>query len=334
MLFLSIIIPIYNVEPYIGRCIESILSQITESVDSVEVIMVNDGTQDGSMDIVKLQISGSPFVTVINQENKGLSCARNAGLDLAKGKYVWFVDSDDWLLPEAVSRVIDVVRRCDGVDMIATRLLHHDEATGRESAENFPSMSARTGREYMFAGNLKGASQRYILRRQFLLDNNLRFLPGVYHEDGDFGIRMTYLAQSCYVLPDPVYVYRLRKTGSIMSSRKQKMNTDLVAIYQGLVKFADLHVAREEYWPFRAQAITCLWDTILFSRQQIFTPEFKEFYAKFSRYIHQETGFLLRHSRELTITQLRAAVHFYLFPLAWTKGKRLLRMGLEWFKCR
>lgn len=334
MLFLSIIIPIYNVEPYIGRCIESILSQITESVDSVEVIMVNDGTQDGSMDIVKLQISGSPFVTVINQENKGLSCARNAGLDLAKGKYVWFVDSDDWLLPEAVSRVIDVVRRCDGVDMIATRLLHHDEATGRESAENFPSMSARTGREYMFAGNLKGASQRYILRRQFLLDNNLRFLPGVYHEDGDFGIRMTYLAQSCYVLPDPVYVYRLRKTGSIMSSRKQKMNTDLVTIYQGLVKFADLHVSREDYWPFRAQAITCLWDTILFSRQQIFTPEFKEFYAKFSRYIHQETGFLLRHSRELTITQLRAAVHFYLFPLAWTKGKRLLRMGLEWFKCR
>ena len=334
MLFLSIIIPIYNVEPYIGRCIESILSQITESVDSVEVIMVNDGTQDGSMDIVKLQISGSPFVTVINQENKGLSCARNAGLDLAKGKYVWFVDSDDWLLPEAVSRVIDVVRRCDGVDMIATRLLHHDEATGRESAENFPSMSARTGREYMFAGNLKGASQRYILRRQFLLDNNLRFRPGVYHEDGDFGIRMTYLAQSCYVLPDPVYVYRLRKTGSIMSSRKQKMNTDLVAIYQGLVKFADLHVSREDYWPFRAQAITCLWDTILFSRQQIFTPEFKEFYAKFSRYIHQETGFLLRHSRELTITQLRAAVHFYLFPLAWTKGKRLLRMGLEWFKCR
>ena len=112
------------------------------------------------------------------------------------------------------------------------------------------------------------------------------------------------------------------------------MNTDLVTIYQGLLEFADLHVSREDYWPFRAQAIACLWDTILFSRQQIFTPEFKGFYAKFSRYIHQETGFLLRHSRELTITQLRAAVHFYLFPLAWTKGKRLLRMGLEWFKCR
>ena len=156
----------------------------------------------------------------------------------------------------------------------------------------------------------------------------------MYHEDGDFGIRMTYLAQSCYVLPDPVYVYRLRKTGSIMSSRKQKMNTDLVTIYQGLLEFADLHVSREDYWPFRAQAIACLWDTILFSRQQIFTPEFKEFYAKFSRYIHQETGILLRHSRALTLAQTRAAIHFYFFPLAWTKAKRLLRVCLERFKCK
>ena len=60
-----------------------------------------------------------------------------------------------------------------------------------------------------------------------------------------------------------------------MSSRKQKMNTDLVTIYQGLLEFADLHVSREDYWPFRAQAIACLWDTILFSPQQIFTPEFR-----------------------------------------------------------
>ncbi|WP_456094831.1 glycosyltransferase [Paraprevotella xylaniphila] len=331
-MLLTIIVPVYNVRDYILCCLKSIWSPEVEAL--YEVILVNDGTSDDSMEVASGFIPTMSNITVVNQENKGLSCARNAGLNLAKGKYVWFVDSDDWLLPEAVSRVIDVVRRCDGVDMIATRLLHHDEATGRESAENFPSMSARTGREYMFVGNLKGASQRYILRRQFLLDNNLRFLPGVYHEDGDFGIRMTYLAQSCYVLPDPVYVYRLRKTGSIMSSRKQKMNTDLVTIYQGLFEFADLHVSREDYWPFRAQAIACLWDTILFSRQQIFTPEFKEFYAKFSRYIHQETGILLRHSRALTLAQTRAAIHFYFFPLAWTKAKRLLRVCLERFKCK
>lgn len=334
MVVLSIIIPIYNVEPYIGTCVRSILSQIIGRDGSVEVVMVNDGTRDGSMDIVKHHVSGCPYVKVVNQENKGLSCARNAGLDLAKGEYVWFVDSDDWLLPKAVNRVLEAICGHDGVDMIATRLLHHDEVTGGETIEKFSCMSTRTGREYMFAGNLKGASQRYILRRQFLQDNSLRFMPGVYHEDGDFGLRMTYLAQSCYVLPDPVYVYRIRKTGSIMSSRKQKMNTDLVTIYQGLVKFADLHVSSVDYWPFRAQAIACLWDTILFSRQQIFTSEFKDFYAKFSRYIHQETGILLKHSGALTIAQIRAAIHFYLFPLAWTKAKQLLRMGLEKFKYR
>ena len=145
---------------------------------------------------------------------------------------------------------------------------------------------------------------------------------------------MTYLAQSCYVLPDPVYVYRLRKTGSIMSSKKAKMNTDLVTIYQGLLEFADLHVSREDYWPFRAQAIACLWDTILFSRQQIFTPEFKEFYAKFSRYIHQETGILLRHSRVFDVSPDRPRYISIFFPLAWTKAKWLLRVCLERFKCK
>ena len=173
-MLLTIIVPVYNVRDYILCCLKSIWSPEVEAL--YEVILVNDGTSDDSMEVASGFIPTMSNITVVNQENKGLSCARNAGLNLAKGKYVWFVDSDDWLLPEAVSRVIDVVRRCDGVDMIATRLLHHDEATGRESAENFPSMPARTGREYMFVGNLKGASQRYILRRQFLLDNNLRFL--------------------------------------------------------------------------------------------------------------------------------------------------------------
>ena len=104
-----------------------------------------------------------------------------------------FVDSDDWLLPEAVSRVIDVVRRCDGVDMIATRLLHHDEATGRESAENsLPCLQGPDG-IYVCGESERSQPTLYLASGSSFLDNNLRFLPGVYHEDGDFGIRMTYL---------------------------------------------------------------------------------------------------------------------------------------------
>ncbi len=111
-MLLTIIVPVYNVRDYILCCLKSIWSPEVKAF--YEVILVNDGTSDDSMEVASGLISTMSNITVVNQENKGLSCARNVGLDLAKGKYVWFVDSDDWLLPEAVSRVIDVVRRCDG----------------------------------------------------------------------------------------------------------------------------------------------------------------------------------------------------------------------------
>ena len=216
--------------------------------------------------------------------------------------------------------------------MIATRLLHHQEGSGYEKVEIFPCMTAKTGREYMFGNNPKGASQRYILRRQFLIENNLKFMPNVYHEDGEFGNKMTYLAQTCYVIPEPIYVYRLRASGSIMSSRKPKMNTDLIKIYQSLLKFAEAHVSTQDYWKFRAQIITCLWRTIDFSRQEIFSNSFKEFYMKYGNYIHMETGILFQHRKLLTRKQYISCLHYYYFPLFWTKAKRIIKIILNNFK--
>ena len=87
---LSIIIPVYNVEAYVGRTLESVFA--TEATD-FDVIVVNDGTKDGSMEVVR-QFADRPNLTVIEQENQGLSAARNRGMSAAGGEYVWFVDSD------------------------------------------------------------------------------------------------------------------------------------------------------------------------------------------------------------------------------------------------
>ena len=95
-MILSIIIPIYNVEQFIAQCIESIYSQHFP-LERFEVIAVNDGTPDHSMDIVKRFAAKYSNLQIINQENKGLSVARNTGMQYAKGDYVWFIDSDDWL---------------------------------------------------------------------------------------------------------------------------------------------------------------------------------------------------------------------------------------------
>ena len=98
-MFLSVVVPVYNVERYVGDCLCSLLNQ-PESL--CEIIVVNDGTKDNSMEIVHKLVNGYTNVRIINQENKGLSEARNAGLRHALGEYVWFVDSDDTILENAV----------------------------------------------------------------------------------------------------------------------------------------------------------------------------------------------------------------------------------------
>ena len=94
---ISLIIPVYNVEQYIGRCLQSCLCQPHVAADDYELVIVNDGTKDNSMHVVEKMTRDYPNVTIINQHNQGLSMARNAGLKAAQGEYVWFIDSDDWI---------------------------------------------------------------------------------------------------------------------------------------------------------------------------------------------------------------------------------------------
>ena len=96
MIILSIIIPVYNVEKYVWKTLESIFES-TLLKSELEVIVVNDGTKDNSMSIVNEFAVKFDNLKIINQENQGLSVARNTGLKAARGKYVWFVDSDDWV---------------------------------------------------------------------------------------------------------------------------------------------------------------------------------------------------------------------------------------------
>ena len=95
----SIIIPIYNVEEYLEECLKSAVNQ---SLQEIEIICVNDGTPDNSMDIVKRYAAADHRIVIVEKENGGLSSARNAGLQAAKGEYVYFLDSDDYILENAM----------------------------------------------------------------------------------------------------------------------------------------------------------------------------------------------------------------------------------------
>lgn len=323
-MLVSIIIPIYNVEQYIEQCLASIYAQDI-SEDTFEVIAVNDGTPDNSMSIVKTKASQHKNLVIINQENQGLSVARNTGLDNAKGEYIWFVDSDDWLTNDSLSIVLDAITTYPKIEVFATILMMQYENQGYSKIEYTPNCNVRTGRDYMFRNRNanRGACQRYIFKKDFLTRYDLKFMPGVYHEDGEFSNRMLYLANSLKIIPTPVYNYRIRSSGSIMSSRKMKMNYDLVKIYLALNNFAETNVkGNDDYWAYRIKIYECLADTILFSRKEIFSEEFENFYQQNKILIKKEARKLLLHASEFNASQVLYLLKFAFIPKLETQIKQ------------
>lgn len=118
----SIIIPAYNTEKYIGNCIESVIKQ---TYHNLEVIIVNDGSEDNTLGIITKARLRDNRVVVINQENNGPSAARNAGLKICRGDYVFFLDSDDWLIPNCIEKLISIEeeKKVDIIFLIIIRIL-------------------------------------------------------------------------------------------------------------------------------------------------------------------------------------------------------------------
>lgn len=120
MMLFSLILPVYKVEHYIGKCILSCLEQKGINSSEYEIILVDDGSPDHSIDVALDVVRKYPNyqVNVIHRENGGLSAARNTGLRVAKGKYVWFIDSDDWIASDSLSILKNIVEQEDAIDVV------------------------------------------------------------------------------------------------------------------------------------------------------------------------------------------------------------------------
>ena len=194
---LSIIIPVYNVEKYIGPCLESIYRQELAE-DVFEVIIVNDASTDDSMLVVSHMMNVHPNISVItNKESYGPSVSRNAGMDKAIGDYVLFVDSDDLLMDEGLSVLLQKAIDTNADMIVADYVRLKDEEIGY----NYDSLLTdthdidKTGLDYYVEDYDPGIGSfiwRILYKRFFLNENCIRLVPGVYYEDIPF-------LQECYL---------------------------------------------------------------------------------------------------------------------------------------
>lgn len=237
---LSLIIPVYNVEQYVGRCLQSCLCQPHVSADDYELVIVNDGTKDDSMQIVEEMTCSCTNVTIINQQNQGLSMARNAGLKAAKGEYVWFVDSDDWIAEDCLHRILERLERTK-VDVLQLQY-RNVYVDGMPCDEHYATIDGIvSGKSLLVTNSYFTAVPFMIYRRELLLTNQLFFYPGIYHEDNEFKPKVIYLADSCASYNKVAYNYYKGNANSITAQLKLRNGTDLFIVMNSLFRFVKVH---------------------------------------------------------------------------------------------
>lgn len=232
---LSIIIPMYNVESYIGRCLRSCFAQDLEE-NEYEILIINDGSTDDSLHIASEMIKCHPNARVISQANGGLSAARNTGIDNAQGQYLFFVDSDDWIETNCLKKIIFTCNRLklDILRICAANIT----GNGAIRRNSYQEDIIERGIDVLKKGVVYCAPFS-IYRRDFLNQYGLRFYPGIYHEDNEFTPRSYFYAQRVSSLNDVLY-YVYSNPESITRKPNPKKAFDVITVMDSLREFSSV----------------------------------------------------------------------------------------------
>jgi len=231
---ISIIVPVYNVEEYLQRCIDSILNQ---SFKNFELILVNDGSTDNSLKICKEYLLNDPRVKIINKENGGLSSARNAGINIAKGRYIGFVDSDDWINKEMYKILYELCEK-NNSDIAECR---YTVTTGNEmNLDNSSNLITILNNEEAIKSLYTNTSYGSVVSWNKLyrceLFKDIKFPEGKLNED-QFTTYKLYYKSNKIVLIDKVLYYYFQSTKSIMRSEFTLKKLDAIEAIESSHKF-------------------------------------------------------------------------------------------------
>lgn len=216
-LLFSLVLPVYKVESYIEKCIVSCLEQKDIDPNEYEIILVDDGTPDRSIEVALNVIGKHPkhHVKIIHQENGGLSAARNAGMKAAEGEYIWFIDSDDWIRGDALSLLKEKLDEIGAVEILS--FLHQVVySNGELSSMALEKDYFSEGIYYLKKNDFLSACSR-IYKKEFLLKKQLYFCEGYLWEDAQLNIRALAICEKHYFYNAYLYFY-FRRENSITTS--------------------------------------------------------------------------------------------------------------------
>lgn len=248
--YFSVILPVYNVESYLERCVLSVENQ---SFSDYELILVDDGATDSSGTMCDTLAARYDNITVVHKENGGLSSARNAGLELAQGEYVWFVDSDDWIEPDALTRLRELTAQ-ERPELV--KFGHYRVAERSTPVAVAAAPGLYTGKDvqilqdlaFYHTGKLGLSAWSYLYRRDFLRKHGLQFVSErqIGSEDYLFNLQALLLAKSIQVTSCMLYSYEQR-AGSLTQRYRRALPEKYTRLYGLLRDFCEKAGSLKQY---------------------------------------------------------------------------------------
>ncbi len=250
-LLVSIIIPVYKVEPYIVSCIDSVLRQ---TYRNLEVILVDDCTPDHSMELAKECIEQSPlskdlsFIYLKHERNRGLSAARNTGIDSATGEYVYFLDSDDEITENCIQLMTKCIEDYPKTELVCAGAKVNKDlewfSFKKKTLPNYSEDKNWINRALLQRSTLLMTAWNKLISREFLLSNKLYFIEGVIHEDDIWNFDIAKHVSRLAVCRHDTYLYKIRD-GSITSDLSKTYRNRMILLNYFVHHITDPYRSRQ-----------------------------------------------------------------------------------------
>lgn len=273
----SVIIPVYNVENYLRKCLNSLVNQ---TLKDIEIIVVNDGTLDNSQEIIDEYVKKYPKKVVsIIQENGGQGAARNTGLLHAKGEYIGYVDSDDYVEENMYEELYKKAKEEDSDIVICGNNV---------VKENYEFLSKEDVDKEFLLGKM--AVWNKIYKKNIIVDNKIQFRSKVWYEDLDFTMKVYFSSKKISYVDKPLYNYLLRE-GSTMNNNNIKRNLELIEAFDSLIDYCKdkkiYNKAKDEI------EFLCIYHMYIFATTRVLNTNNKykdkiEIINKFKNYINSK----------------------------------------------
>ncbi len=328
-ILVSIIIPVYNVERYLHECLDSVVHQ---TLREIEIICVNDGSQDGSLAILQEYAEKDNRIKVLSKSDEGQAIARNLALTLVSGEYVVFIDSDDHVDPELCRKVYNFAKahKCDMVvyDFLSFRDIH--EISKKSGVVSLLSSVNASDKEALL--KQMGVVWTKCVRSDFIRSNKIRFPEGRIYEDIFVHWQLVVLAEVIGILPERLYHYRIQPTAT--TYRTDWKITDRVFVFDMirdfLVSQSLYNRYRDAFLQSQLEVFSWLYETIdaaLLDRSMVLIQDRIDeehwAYVDSPKPLHWRTRDFYRSIRGSHLAQARRAIWFF----ARNCYRRLKRQG-------